>query len=138
MVCFLLRKLIPSTYAGVSRDGYAANSQVFMKTWMAILLLNCTRSALHGRPGILERTGSEWYKYDFIAKACDGMTRHASGAKTWSVKQLHRALKFPCEVDPDCVFFPSRLRGHVAKYVGQNVFFLMPDLISDCCGERNS
>mmetsp|Transcript_132859 Transcript_132859/g.187673 ORF Transcript_132859/g.187673 Transcript_132859/m.187673 type:complete len:428 (-) Transcript_132859:50-1333(-) len=70
-------KLIPSTYAGVSRDGYAANSQVFMKTWMAIL------------------TGSEWYKYDFIAK-----------------------------VDPDCVFFPSRLRGHVAKYVGQNVFFL--------------
>ncbi|CAE7245759.1 unnamed protein product [Symbiodinium natans] len=70
-------RLIPSTYAGVSKDGYAANSQVFMKTWMALL------------------TGTEWYKYDFIAK-----------------------------VDPDCVFFPSRLRGHVANYVNQNVFFL--------------
>jgi len=66
-------KLIPSTYAGVSRDGYAANSQVFMKTWMAIL------------------TGSEWYKYDFIAKASNGMRRRVSGAKMWSVKQFHRA-----------------------------------------------
>ena len=28
------------------------------------------------------------------------------------------------QVDPDCVFFPARLRGHVHTYVGQNVFFL--------------
>jgi hypothetical protein len=28
------------------------------------------------------------------------------------------------QVDPDCVFFPARLRGHVHSYVGQNVFFL--------------
>ncbi|CAE7684220.1 unnamed protein product [Symbiodinium pilosum] len=73
----LKTRLIPSTYSGVSRDGYAANTQVFMNTWMALL------------------TGTDWYKYDFIAK-----------------------------VDPDCVFFPSRLRGHVANYVGQNAFFL--------------
>eukprot|EP00438_Fugacium_kawagutii_P000053 Skav215899 [mRNA] locus=scaffold1542:69726:70994:- [translate_table: standard] len=37
----------------------------------------------------------KWYHYDFIVK-----------------------------VDPDCVFFPARLRGHVHAYVGQNVFFL--------------
>ncbi|CAL1134281.1 unnamed protein product [Cladocopium goreaui] len=43
-------KLIPSTAAGVSVDRTAANSQVFMKTWMYIL-------------------GSHWwYKYDFLAK----------------------------------------------------------------------
>lgn len=40
-------------------------------------------------------TTTKWYEYDFIAK-----------------------------VDPDCVFFPARLRGHVHSYVGQNVFFL--------------
>lgn len=40
-------------------------------------------------------TSTKWYEYDFIAK-----------------------------VDPDCVFFPARLRGHVHTYVGQNVFFL--------------
>ena len=91
MLCFMPRKLIPSTYAGVSRDGYAANSQVFMKTWMAILLLSCTRSALHRRPCMIRRTGSEWYKYDFIAKASNGMRRRVSGAKMWSVKQFHRA-----------------------------------------------
>jgi len=28
------------------------------------------------------------------------------------------------QVDPDCVFFPARLRGHVHNFVGQNVFFL--------------
>jgi len=69
--------LIPSTYSGVSVDRTAANSQVFMNTWMALL------------------TGTKWYEYDFIAK-----------------------------VDPDCVFFPARLRGHVHNYVGQEVFFL--------------
>ena len=40
-------------------------------------------------------TTTKWYEYDFIAK-----------------------------VDPDCVFFPARLRGHVHNFVGQNVFFL--------------
>jgi len=41
---------IPSTASGVSVDGTAANSQVFLKTWMAILNSN------------------RWYNYDFIAK----------------------------------------------------------------------
>ncbi|CAK9063262.1 unnamed protein product [Durusdinium trenchii] len=69
--------LIPSTASGVSTDQTAANSQVFMNTWMSLL------------------TSTKWYEFDFIAK-----------------------------VDPDCVFFPARLRGHVHNYVGQNVFFL--------------
>ncbi|CAJ1396695.1 unnamed protein product [Effrenium voratum] len=69
--------LIPSTASGVSTDKTAANSQVFMNTWMSLL------------------TGTKWYDHDFIAK-----------------------------VDPDCVFFPARLRGHAAPYTGQNVFFL--------------
>mgnify|MGYP002803568489 FL=1 len=43
-------KLIPSTAAGVSVDQTAANSQVFMKTWMALLSSNF------------------WYQYDFLAK----------------------------------------------------------------------
>lgn len=43
-------KKIPSTASGVSADGTAANSQVFLKTWMAILNSN------------------RWYHYDFIAK----------------------------------------------------------------------
>lgn len=43
-------KKIPSTASGVSVDGTAANSQVFLKTWMAILNSN------------------RWYHYDFIAK----------------------------------------------------------------------
>jgi len=43
-------KLIPSTASGVSVDGTAANSQVFLKTWMAIL------------------NSKYWFNYDFIAK----------------------------------------------------------------------
>ncbi|CAK9002129.1 unnamed protein product [Durusdinium trenchii] len=45
-----MTKLIPSTAAGVSVDQTAANSQVFMKTWLDIL------------------NGNFWYTYDFLAK----------------------------------------------------------------------
>lgn len=41
---------ISSTFAGVSVDKTAANSQVFMRTWLTLL------------------DGNQWWKYDFIAK----------------------------------------------------------------------
>ncbi|CAK9001643.1 unnamed protein product [Durusdinium trenchii] len=65
-------KVIPSTVSGVSVDGTAANSQVFLKTWMAIL------------------TDDKWWHYDFIAKVDPDAILYAErlrGHLQWHVGQ---------------------------------------------------
>lgn len=72
--------MIPSTASGVSVDGTAANSQVFLKTGhvgcgskSVVLVLFWCRSgeafpAASARTWMAILNSNRWYHYDFIAK----------------------------------------------------------------------
>ncbi|OLP93409.1 Copia protein [Symbiodinium microadriaticum] len=76
---------ISSTVAGVSVDKTAANSQVFMRTWLTLL------------------DGNQWWKYDFIAKVLP------NGDRVWGDYHeiRHRTMAF----NPKAWHGPEEWRG---------------------------
>ena len=80
-----------------------------------------------------------WFSYEIPGKTLDVDGWKQSDCTIFGINGCHfvamnsiHLWDFPVptgtllatQVDPDCVFFPARLRGHVHSYVGQNVFFL--------------
>jgi len=100
-----MTKLIPSTTAGVSVDGWAANSQVFMKTWMDILY------------------GNIWYNYDFIAKVdpdailfADRLRWHVQSHTGQNVFFLNCAVHAPAMYGAVEVFSKSSMGSYKAQH----------------------
>jgi len=100
-----MTKLIPSTAAGTSVDQTAANSQVFMKTWMDILNSNF------------------WYKYDFIAKVdpdailfADRLRVHVQSHLGQNVFFLNCAVHAPAMYGAVEVFSKSSMGAYQASH----------------------